>query len=143
MKRNRAFRRKMRKKWMKHRRAIANTYYGGWDCPDGMFAKGKVHCSCGMCSTKTRNKSFKRRRIHGNYAPNLNWKHSDRLKLDSMDYQENTYLDDQYHDLCRRVFEQDMGYYDEPDWVDANVEGVTLDGIPLDGCYFDHLIENI
>lgn len=137
MQRNRAFRRKMRKKWIKHRRNIADSCYSNWNCPDGMFAKGKVHCSCGMCSAKTRNKSFKRRKIHGNYAPNLNWKHSDRLKLDNMDYQENIYLNDGHMKI------QDMGYYDEPDWIDANVEDVALDGIPLDGHYFNHLIEDI
>ena len=29
------------------------------------------------------------------------------------------------------------------DWVDANVEGVTLDGKPLDGKYLDSLIEDV
>ena len=137
MKRTRAFRRKMRKKWMKHRRTIANTY-GGWDCPDGMFAKGKVHCSCGICSAKTRNKSFKRRKVHGNYAPNLNWKHSDKLKLDSMDYQEEHYQNNEDDRVLQLKME-----YDEPDWTDANVDGVTLDGVPLDGHYLDHLIDGI
>ena len=29
------------------------------------------------------------------------------------------------------------------DWSDANVEGVTLDGTPLDGNYLGRLIENL
>ena len=29
------------------------------------------------------------------------------------------------------------------DWIDANVEDVTIDGEPLDGHYFDRMIEEI
>ena len=32
---------------------------------------------------------------------------------------------------------------EEIDWTDACVEDVTIDGIPLDGHYLEHLIEKI
>ena len=32
---------------------------------------------------------------------------------------------------------------DEIDWLDAKVDNVTVDGIPLDGRYLEHLIEQI
>lgn len=41
------------------------------------YSKGKIHCSCGMCMAKTRNKGYRRRHIHGNYAPSINYKISD------------------------------------------------------------------
>ena len=48
----------------------------------GKLDKGKIHCSCGMCMAKTRNKS--RRHIHGNYAPSINYKPSDLRKVAKM-----------------------------------------------------------
>lgn len=48
-----------------------------------VLSKGKIHCSCGMCRTKTNNKG-KHRKIHGNYAPSKNWKFSDLKKIESM-----------------------------------------------------------
>ena len=29
------------------------------------------------------------------------------------------------------------------DWVDANIDGVTVEGGPLDGDYLDHLINDL
>ena len=29
------------------------------------------------------------------------------------------------------------------DWVDANIDGVTVDGVSLDGHYLDHLINDL
>ena len=29
------------------------------------------------------------------------------------------------------------------DWLDANVDGVSVDGVPLDGHYLDHLINDL
>ena len=54
----------------------------------GMLNKNKIHCSCGMCSAKTRNKSPKRRAIHANYAPNINYKYSDLKKIECMEQKE-------------------------------------------------------
>lgn len=32
---------------------------------------------------------------------------------------------------------------DIEDWFEASVEGVTVDGIPLDGKYLEHLIDQL
>ena len=50
------------------------------------FSKNKIHCSCPMCSAKTRNK--KRRKNNGRgFAPSINYKISDLRKIQSMDSQ--------------------------------------------------------
>ena len=71
-----------------------NNYEGFW-LPyyivkhRGQLNKGKIHCSCHLCSVKTRNKG-KRRHLHGNYAPSVNYKVSDLKKIEKMDF------DDEY-----------------------------------------------
>lgn len=45
----------------------------------GALDKGKIHCSCCHCATKTRNKGHRRKR--GNYHPSLNYKISERRKM--------------------------------------------------------------
>ena len=83
--RNKNFTREMRAKHIKRKKRISNMIHSSWyDC-DGKYSKGKIHCSCGMCSDKTRNKKYKRRHLHANYAPSLNWKHSDLIKIQSME----------------------------------------------------------
>lgn len=47
------------------------------------YSKGKIHCSCPMCSAKTKNKGKKRLK-HGNYSPSINYKISEKRKIDSM-----------------------------------------------------------
>jgi len=56
----------------------------------GMLNKGKIHCSCALCSAKTRNKG-KRRKLGKNYAPSINWKHTDIQKIESMKEKEALY----------------------------------------------------
>lgn len=51
------------------------------------YSKNKIHCSCPMCSAKTRNKG-KRRQSPKNYSPSINYSISDRRKQDVMDYME-------------------------------------------------------
>ena len=46
------------------------------------YSKNKIHCSCPMCSAKTRNKGKRRKRK--NYAPSINYKISDKRKIESM-----------------------------------------------------------
>lgn len=55
--RDRAYYRKMRAKHIKRKKRIAEYYYGfGWVYPfDGMYSKGKVHCSCRMCRSRDYN----------------------------------------------------------------------------------------
>ena len=84
---SRAFVRAMRRKHIKRKKQIAEKLYGhGYYKCDGKYDKGKVHCSCPMCSRKTNNKG-KNRLKHGNYYPSKDWKHSDQLKIESMDDQ--------------------------------------------------------
>ena len=56
------------------------------------YSKGKIHCSCGMCMAKTRNKGYRRRHIHGNYAPSINYKISDLRRQQAMDADEQEYF---------------------------------------------------
>lgn len=53
------------------------------------YSKNKIHCSCGMCMAKTRNKS--RRHVYGNYAPSINYKASDLRRQNAMDLDEQDY----------------------------------------------------
>lgn len=46
------------------------------------FSKNKIHCSCPMCSPKTRNKG---RRGRKNYHKSVDYKHSDRKRVESME----------------------------------------------------------
>ena len=56
----------------------------------GYLDKGNIHCSCGMCRAKTRNKGHKRY-IQGNYAPSINYKPSDLRKVQQMDWDQTYY----------------------------------------------------
>lgn len=47
------------------------------------YSKNKIHCSCPMCSAKTRNKGSSK---HKGMAPSINYKVSDRRKLDRLTY---------------------------------------------------------
>lgn len=64
--------------------------YGNYMLYDNLhqYSKNKIHCSCGMCMAKTRNKSPRRRCIHANYAPSINWSIHDRRALDKLYYTE-------------------------------------------------------
>lgn len=54
--RTRAYRRKMRAKHIKRKKRITSHYPHAHLSPyyphDGMFSKGKIHCSCQMCKYK-------------------------------------------------------------------------------------------
>lgn len=91
--RTRSYRRKQRIKHINHRVYILkNCYYpcGINERPHGMFDKGKIHCSCPICSMHTRNKG-KRRGLSRNYQPSYNWKHSDMLKINTMEDKEKEF----------------------------------------------------
>ena len=55
------------------------------------YSKNKIHCSCPMCSAKTRNKG-RRLGAAGNYDPSVNYKLSDLKKVQSMKNQEDEYF---------------------------------------------------
>lgn len=78
-----------RKKALRKRK-IDRFHYGcvyPWYDNLHQYSKNKIHCSCPMCSAKTRNK---RRRSHNGkgFAPSINYKISDLRKVQAMDYQE-------------------------------------------------------
>lgn len=45
------------------------------------YSKGKIHCSCPLCSAKTRNKGNSK--LKG-MLPGINWKITDRRRVESM-----------------------------------------------------------
>jgi hypothetical protein len=56
------------------------------------YSKNKIHCSCPMCSAKTRNKGHRRKRK--NYAPAINYRRMDMrrqmaMTADEYDFYEN------------------------------------------------------
>ncbi|MEK7014835.1 hypothetical protein [Bacillus sp. FSL R9-9410] len=52
--RTRAYTRHQRQRTMRRKMNIAKHAWGYTPEIVGIFAKGKVHCSCGMCTTKWR-----------------------------------------------------------------------------------------
>ncbi len=54
------------------------------------YSKNKIHCSCPMCSAKTRNKGRRRYRA-GNYSRAINYRMADLRKWISMNDQEKEY----------------------------------------------------
>lgn len=69
------------KDWNMFGECVPHWYYDNLH----QYSKNKIHCSCGMCMAKTRNKKYSRRHIHGNYSPNINYKISDKRKIISME----------------------------------------------------------
>ena len=76
-----------KRKALRKRRITQEVYWGGKDHPyyDNLhqFSKNKIHCSCPMCSVKSKNKG-KRREKAWNY-PTYNWKIADRRRFERMD----------------------------------------------------------
>ena len=90
--RSKLFKRAMRRKYINRRKRIARKLYGKYfEIIDGEYDKGKVHCSCPMCSRKTNNKG-KNRLKHGNYCPLKDWKYSDLKKNQSMESELQEYF---------------------------------------------------
>lgn len=50
------------------------------------YSKNKIHCSCPMCSAKTRNKGHSR---HKGMVPGINYKISDVRKIQKLEYQDD------------------------------------------------------
>jgi transposase-like protein len=80
------------RKALRKRRLAREIYHtwgkSEWEYYDNLhqFSKNKIHCSCPMCSTKTRNKG-KRRAKASNYCRSLNYRRADLLRLIAMDEQ--------------------------------------------------------
>lgn len=56
----------------------------GWYTNLHQYSKNKIHCSCPLCSVKTRNKGNRRR--NNKYYPAINYKISDIRRLQRLDY---------------------------------------------------------
>jgi len=67
------------------------VYKLGWYNNLHQYSKNKVHCSCHLCSAKTRNKG-KRRQLRGNYAPSINYKIMDKRRQMAMDEDEKEFF---------------------------------------------------
>lgn len=50
------------------------------------YSKNKIHCSCPMCSAKTRNKGHSR---HKGMVSGINFKISDVRKIQKLEYQDD------------------------------------------------------
>lgn len=98
MERGSMYHRKMRAKHIRRKKRIASRYWRADEYPyykyDGMYSKGKIHCSCPLCASKTNHKDSKWKSSSGEVK---NWKHSDVQKLQL--------LHDQIVDLYAAVVE--------------------------------------
>ncbi|MDU3181748.1 MAG: hypothetical protein E6686_10255 [Lachnospiraceae bacterium] len=74
--RGRAWRRKMNYSKRNRKKHIATSAYNWQYKYDGQYIKGKIHCSCPLCSQKTNNR--------GRYGKAVNYTHSDSIKIESM-----------------------------------------------------------
>ena len=91
--RSRAYNRDVSKrKALRKKRITEEVYYDGKEHPYynnlHQYSKNKIHCSCPMCSPKTRNKG---RRNRKNYQRALNYKISELKRQISMDDEELEY----------------------------------------------------
>ena len=91
--RSRAYNRDVSKrKALRKRRIAKEVYYDGKEHPYynnlHQYSKNKIHCSCPMCSPKTRNKGHRNRK---NYQRALNYKASELKRQISMDDEELEY----------------------------------------------------
>lgn len=83
-KRNRGWRRKINYSKARRKKTISKSFCkNGWYKYDGQYIKGKIHCSCSECSPRTNNR--------GRYGAAINYKRSDKQKVDAMQYQINEY----------------------------------------------------
>ena len=91
---NRADRRDIdRRKALRKKHLSENFWSHASDYPyyDNLhqYSKNKIHCSCPMCSAKSKNKGARRNKRQ-NYQPSHNWKHSDLKRIFSAEEQMNT-----------------------------------------------------
>lgn len=88
-----------KRKAFRKRRTTKEVYRAtnhDWEYYDNLhqYSKNKIHCSCPMCSTKTRNKG---KRIKKNYHRAINYKGSDMRKMISMDDQMEEFTGQKIH----------------------------------------------
>ena len=83
----------LRKRRIDHSISYPFSYRGtSNDGPKNMYknlhqySKNKIHCSCPMCSAKTRNKGNSK---HKDMAPPINYKISDVRKIQKLEYEDD------------------------------------------------------
>lgn len=80
------------KKAIRKRKIAHEVYYSlpedmwGWYNNLHQYSKNKIHCSCPICSVKTKNKG-RRRQVCKNYCPSFNPSISDLRRIEEMDYE--------------------------------------------------------
>ena len=89
---SRAYNRDITRRKALNRRALARKIYrySEEDYYDNLhqYSKNKIHCSCPICSIKTRNKGKRRHKTKaGNFCRSINYGKSDLLKQIDMDEQ--------------------------------------------------------
>ena len=88
--RGRSYNRDISYRKAQHKKYISNHF---WMCANNhpyydnlhQYSKNKIHCSCPMCSPKTKNKG---KRARKNYNPTHNYKASELRRRDAMRNQE-------------------------------------------------------
>ena len=90
MKRSSSYYREMAWRHAIRKRRIAREVYPGepgWEYYPNLhqFSKNKIHCSCPICSAKTRNKGKRRKNAHG-FSPSINYKISDLKKIQRLEF---------------------------------------------------------
>ena len=66
-----------------------STYWAGSYKYLHQYSKNKIHCSCPICSAKTRNKG--KRKKNKVFSPSINYNMMDKRRQMAMDYDENNY----------------------------------------------------
>ena len=92
MSRSRAYNRDVsRRKALRKRRITKEVYHEeGYYDNLHQYSKNKIHCSCPLCSAKTRNKGKRRKSARG-YEKSINYKFSDLRKTVAMDIAEKDF----------------------------------------------------
>ena len=100
---SRAYNREVSKrKALRKKRICQEVYHFEWYDNLHQYSKNKVHCSCPICSAKTRNKGHKRFH-YGNYNRSINYGRSDLRKQINMD--------DQIQELTGRKIHRSAKYW--------------------------------
>lgn len=81
------------RKALRKRRISRQVYWDDVDYYDNLhqYSKNKIHCSCPLCSQKTKNKG---KRKKGNYNRTLNYKASDYKKIERLENEREEYYED-------------------------------------------------
>lgn len=80
--RGRAYNRDVSRRKALRKKRISDNFWPDYYDNLHQYSKNKIHCSCPMCSQKSKNKG---KRARKNYNPTHNFKPSDVRKFEKMD----------------------------------------------------------